>query len=562
MLLTIHIKDYQPRKVVQDFEILKEKAPRAGHPLRRGRRSSAGPTATSASTSGPTSSGGRSSRRATSKTPRSARSSASAARRSTRSPTCSTSGASTPTPRRSRADFFGLSQVLAGAAEQGHHRPDPPPRAGRGRRDPLRPAPPGDPADPDRSSSQSPKNPLADEASLALVGDFLELEDFESVVRLAARFAGLYPKSTFLDSFQYTEALGQFHLGQYDRAIEVAEAIARATYKDANGVDQPSPNKWQAIYILGQIYDARRQPGQGRRVLQAGRRPLHRRRRRRQGPDPQGPEAPRGLGRPARARGRRRPAGGSVADGAPKVADAGGRARLPEHRRGRREGLPGRPDAALPDPAEPRRDRRDRPGGDHAAGRDDGQARRRRRLRRQGPGRSTSRSTKEGAYLVMVRGENLYASGIVLVTPAGAGSPRGARVRPGPRDGPRRRDQGPRAQGPGQGDRHRQPDVPLRPDRPPRRLRRRGGQRPGHGRRPQGRRPVRLLPRDQPASAPRPPPAPADPGRAKPDAAEHGRVGVARQEPQDAEQINQMRQIDRLQNRYQEKPQGQGVNPF
>ena len=28
MLLTIHIKDYQPRKVVQDFEILREKGKR------------------------------------------------------------------------------------------------------------------------------------------------------------------------------------------------------------------------------------------------------------------------------------------------------------------------------------------------------------------------------------------------------------------------------------------------------------------------------------------------------------------------------------------------------
>jgi hypothetical protein len=105
-----------------------------------------------------------------------------------------------------------------------------------------------------------PKNPLADEASLALLGDFLELEDFDTVVKLSARFAKLYPKSTFLDSFQYSEALGRFHLGQYDRAIEVAEAIAKATYKDANGAEQPSPNKWQALYILGQIYDARRKP--------------------------------------------------------------------------------------------------------------------------------------------------------------------------------------------------------------------------------------------------------------------------------------------------------------
>jgi alpha-2-macroglobulin len=108
--------------------------------------------------------------------------------------------------------------------------------------------------------SQSPNNPVADEASLSLVGAFTELEDFKAVDKLASRFAKLYPKSTYLDSFQYSEALANFHLGQYDRAIEVAQTIARAVYKDAAGVDQPSPNKWQAIYILGQIHDARRQP--------------------------------------------------------------------------------------------------------------------------------------------------------------------------------------------------------------------------------------------------------------------------------------------------------------
>ncbi len=106
----------------------------------------------------------------------------------------------------------------------------------------------------------SPGNPLADEASLALVTNFLDLEDFEAVVRLAPRYAQLYPRSKFLDSFQYADALGRFQLGQYDRAIEVARGIAGATYKDADGVDQPSANKWQALYILGQIYDARRDP--------------------------------------------------------------------------------------------------------------------------------------------------------------------------------------------------------------------------------------------------------------------------------------------------------------
>ena len=42
--------------------------------------------------------------------------------------------------------------------------------------------------------AQSPTNPMADEASLALVGAFLELEDYEAVVKLSGRFAKLYPR--------------------------------------------------------------------------------------------------------------------------------------------------------------------------------------------------------------------------------------------------------------------------------------------------------------------------------------------------------------------------------
>ncbi|MGC8643226.1 MAG: tetratricopeptide repeat protein, partial [Isosphaeraceae bacterium] len=159
------------------------------------------------------------------------------------------------------SDFFGLSQVLAKAAAEAFTEPNL-------RRELAA-------AGVTRSElllqtirliqiflAQSPKSPMADEASLALVGAFLELEDHKAVVKLSSRFARLYPRSTYLDSFQYSEALANFHLGQYDRAVEVAQKIAQAVYKDAAGADQPSPNKWQAIYILGQIFDARRLPGQ------------------------------------------------------------------------------------------------------------------------------------------------------------------------------------------------------------------------------------------------------------------------------------------------------------
>ncbi len=139
---------------------------------------------------------------------------------------------------------------------------------------------------------------MADEASLALVGAFLELEDFKSVVKLAARFAKLYPKSTFLDSFQYSEALANFHLGQYDRAIEVAQTIARADLQ-RRGRRRPA----QPEQVAGPLYsgpDLRRPPsaGQGARILSPGGRPVQRRRRRDPVLHPQGAEGARGLGHP------------------------------------------------------------------------------------------------------------------------------------------------------------------------------------------------------------------------------------------------------------------------
>ena len=158
------------------------------------------------------------------------------------------------------ADLFGLSQVLTDAA--GKATSDPLLRDRLARANLSRPQLLVQAIRLIQATlALNPRSPLADEASLALLGDELALEDFEAVTRLAPRFAGLYPKSPFLDSFQYAEALGRFQLGQYDRAIEIGTKIANATYPDDNGVAQPSPNKWQALYILGQIHDARRQPG-------------------------------------------------------------------------------------------------------------------------------------------------------------------------------------------------------------------------------------------------------------------------------------------------------------
>ena len=185
--------------------------------------------------------------------------------------------------------------------------------------------------------SQSPNNPLADEASLALVGAFTELEDFKAVDKLAARFAKLYPKSTYLDSFQYSEALANFHLGQYDRAIEVA-ADDRPGDLQRRRRRRPA----QPQQVAGPLHsgpDSRRPPParQGAGILSPGGRPFQRRRQRDPVLHPQGPEGARGLGRQVResaGRGGRPPALEPGRQGL-RVIDvvAAGAGRAPERRR-------------------------------------------------------------------------------------------------------------------------------------------------------------------------------------------------------------------------------------
>jgi uncharacterized protein YfaS (alpha-2-macroglobulin family)/TolA-binding protein len=320
------------------------------------------------------------------------------------------------------ADFFGLSQLLASLADKAIT--DPPLRRELAA------------ASVTRSElllqairlaqaflARSPRSPLADEASLALVGDFLELEDYEAVVKLSRRFAELYPKSTFLDSFQYSEALGRFHLGQYDRAIEVAEKIAAATYKDANGAEQPSPNKWQAIYILGQIHDARRQPAKALKYYEqvadrftdaaSAIKFLKRE-------ELKLPEV--GIVRPPQA---------------PAVAAAAGLRSVPPQKKGEDPKAAEKPSIKLTYrniaeadvkvyPVDLMRLYLTRRNLDEIAGVDlAGITPLFETTVKLGDGADYEEKTrtielpleKEGAYLVMIRGDNLYASGIVLVTP-------------------------------------------------------------------------------------------------------------------------------------------------
>ncbi len=107
---------------------------------------------------------------------------------------------------------------------------------------------------------QDPKNPLADEASLALLGAFLELEDYPSVVSSGGPIRPALPKEQLPGQLPVQRGPGRFppwpirpgHRG--GRGHRVGDLPRRRRGR------APSPNKWQALFILGQIHDARQQP--------------------------------------------------------------------------------------------------------------------------------------------------------------------------------------------------------------------------------------------------------------------------------------------------------------
>jgi len=97
-----------------------------------------------------------------------------------------------------------------------------------------------------------PTDPLADDAAFSEVNVFFGLKDYEQVVARAALGAVRHPKSNFRSSFEYMAALGHFWQRHYDEALNSAVAVADGESKDRD----------YARYITAQIYHATGRPGE------------------------------------------------------------------------------------------------------------------------------------------------------------------------------------------------------------------------------------------------------------------------------------------------------------
>ncbi len=95
-----------------------------------------------------------------------------------------------------------------------------------------------------------PNDPLADDAAFSLCNTWLDLKGYGRVVDLSRRFTALYTNSPVLSSFQYMTALGLFWQKDYQGALNAARAVAEGDSADHDF----------AGYIVGQIFHAEGKP--------------------------------------------------------------------------------------------------------------------------------------------------------------------------------------------------------------------------------------------------------------------------------------------------------------
>jgi uncharacterized protein YfaS (alpha-2-macroglobulin family)/tetratricopeptide (TPR) repeat protein/type II secretory pathway component GspD/PulD (secretin) len=100
-----------------------------------------------------------------------------------------------------------------------------------------------------------PDDPAADQAAFAAVNALLDMRAYKQAAAACELYAKRYPKSNLLDSFWYVIGYCRFASGEHKDALEMCQRVADALRTDAKtGRQVESVNKWQAIYILGQIH--------------------------------------------------------------------------------------------------------------------------------------------------------------------------------------------------------------------------------------------------------------------------------------------------------------------
>ncbi len=107
----------------------------------------------------------------------------------------------------------------------------------------------------DHFVSTWPNDPADDQASFALATALIDLDQYESAIARCEEYSQRYPDSRLLDSYWYVIGYSHFELEHHQQALEMCEKVATATFPvPETGGTRTADNKWEAVYIMGQVY--------------------------------------------------------------------------------------------------------------------------------------------------------------------------------------------------------------------------------------------------------------------------------------------------------------------
>ena len=99
-----------------------------------------------------------------------------------------------------------------------------------------------------------PEDPSADEVSFALATTYLEGKDVKDALATADAALKRYTNSAFEDDLLYTKGWALFESGKADEAFEVLKQVATGTFTQPNGSRGPSDSAKYAVYLQAQIH--------------------------------------------------------------------------------------------------------------------------------------------------------------------------------------------------------------------------------------------------------------------------------------------------------------------
>lgn len=105
-----------------------------------------------------------------------------------------------------------------------------------------------------------PDDPLAEEVSFAWATTHIEGGDLQAALAVAQAALARYPNSSFEDELLYTSGYVSFALGKPQEAFALLERVATGTFARPDGSRGPSENRDHAVYLQGQVHHSLGEP--------------------------------------------------------------------------------------------------------------------------------------------------------------------------------------------------------------------------------------------------------------------------------------------------------------